>query len=104
MGGLGQRGQKKAIDSASELFRKTEQTREEQSSGSGEDNYSFTQNNKTGSEQNKESAFAQHPVRKQYVLSWELSERLRTYCFRERRKEVDVVREALAEYFERHDA
>lgn len=95
MAGLGQRGQKKVIASASELFRKTERAESEQNVKEENSKNDFTQNSKDVIKQNR------HPVRKQYVFAWELSEKLREYCFRERRKEVDVVREALADYFER---
>ncbi len=101
MGGLGQRGQKKAMDSASELFRKTEPAETAAASASESSKNGFTQNSKNTFTQNPAIPIRQDPVRKQYVLSWELSERLRAYCFRERRKEVDVIREALAEYFDR---
>ena len=40
--------------------------------------------------------------RKMYNISRSLSERLRKYAFDERRKEVDIVREALDEYLKKH--
>ena len=39
--------------------------------------------------------------RKMYNISRSLSERLRKYAFDERRKEVDIVREALDEYLKK---
>ena len=39
--------------------------------------------------------------RKMYTISRSLSERLRKYAFDERRKEVDIVREALDEYLKK---
>ena len=39
--------------------------------------------------------------RKMYNISRSLSERLRKYAFEERRKEVDIVREALDEYLKK---
>ena len=39
--------------------------------------------------------------RKMYNISLSLSERLRKYAFDERRKEVDIVREALDEYLKK---
>ncbi len=38
-----------------------------------------------------------------YNISRSLSERLRKYAFDERRKEVDIVREALDEYLKKQD-
>ena len=103
MGGLGQRGQEKARVLASELFRRTETEEPEAPREAENSKAAFTQKSKNTSVHAESTQAQQPPVRKQFVLSWELSEKLREYCFRERRKEVDVVREALAEYFERHD-
>ena len=72
--GLGARGDKKISNSADALFRQTE-------------------NAETHNADKKQNLF----VRRQYMLSYELSEKLREQCFRERRKEVDIVREALTE-------
>lgn len=79
MAGLGQRGQK--IISAppmDELFRRTDNT----------------ENSKCVKTEIQQS------VRKQYVFSFELAEKLRELAFKERRKEVDIVREALEKYIE----
>lgn len=88
MAGLGKRGQDKVnATPVDELFRKTDNT------------LSHTNTN-TQSKQT-DSAEKQEPIRKQYVLAYELSEKLRLLAFQERRKEVDIVREALEEYFVR---
>ena len=46
----------------------------------------------------QESLPEKNDQRKMYNISRSLSERLRKYAFDERRKEVDIVREALDEY------
>lgn len=76
MAGLGKRGQDK-VGGANELFRKTEHM-------------------ESAKDINTENP---NPVKKSFVLSFELAERLREYAFRLRRKEVDIVREALDDYF-----
>lgn len=79
MAGLGKRGQEKiSAPPVDELFRKT-------------DNAQNSNCVKTEIHQ---------PVRKQYVFSFELAEKLRELAFKERRKEVDIVREALEKYLE----
>lgn len=83
MSGLGSRGQDKV--SANELFRKTDNT----------------ENSKDDLTQSSKNTETHEPVRKQYVFAYELSEKLRELAFRERRKEVDIVRDALAEYLEK---
>ena len=47
----------------------------------------------------QESLPEKNDQRKMYNISRSLSERLRKYAFDERRKEVDIVREALDKYF-----
>ena len=42
-----------------------------------------------------------HEQRKMYNISRSLSERLRKYAFDERRKEVDIVREALDDWLKK---
>ena len=81
--GLGQRGQDKVSKSANELFRKT-------------DNIGI--HTDTNTHLQDDTSLSQPSVRKQYVLSFELSEKLRKCAFEERRKEVDIVREALEAY------
>lgn len=49
----------------------------------------------------QESLPEKNDQRKMYNLSRSLSERLRKYAFDERRKEVDIVREALDEYLKK---
>ena len=49
----------------------------------------------------QESLPEKNDQRKMYNISRSLSERLRKYAFDERRKEVDIVREALDEYLKK---
>jgi hypothetical protein len=88
--GLGQRGQDKINIPANKLFSKTD--------NAGNGNSSITHNGKSVAPDQPE-----HQVRKQYMLAFDLAEKLREQAFRERRKEVDIVREALAEYYARRE-
>jgi len=83
--GLGTRGEAKISNSADTLFRQTENA----------------EIRNADKEQNSDCSHLL--VRRQYMLSYELSEKLREQCFRERRKEVDIVREALTEYYARRE-
>ena len=76
MAGLGNRGKGK-IESANALFQKTENM-ENQNAGDMENH---------------------PPVKKSFAFSFELAEALREHAFRTRRKEVDIVRDALDMYF-----
>ncbi|MDE7064402.1 MAG: hypothetical protein K2O70_02890 [Desulfovibrionaceae bacterium] len=75
MSGLGKRGKDK-VATTDALFQKTEKP-----------------------EPHKSETMESHkPVKKSFEFSFELAEKLRERAFRERRKEVDIVREALALY------
>ena len=74
MSGLGKRGKDKVTTEA--LFQKTEKPETHESK--------TVENHK--------------PVKKSFEFSFELAEKLRERAFRERRKEVDIVREALDLY------
>lgn len=74
MSGLGNRGKGKVGTDA--VFRKTEKP----------------ENQNTKNEEERE------PVKKSFVFSYDLSEALREHAFKTRRKEVDIVRDALALY------
>lgn len=81
MSGLGERGKKK-IPSAESLFKKTAAPCPEAGEPAGEES---------------------PPVKKNFAFSFEMAEKLRRFAFVMRRKEVDIVRDALAEYFAKHE-
>lgn len=88
MAGLGKRGQEKVANGANELFTQTEKP----------------ENQKNGNpENNKADSSKPRLVKKSFVFSFELAEELRKYCFENRKKEVDVVREALDSHFRKNE-
>lgn len=100
MSGLGKRGQDKVAKGANQLFTKTENT--ENSEAEKPENHKAV-NPGSGEAINAENCKTVSPkprlVKKSFVFSFELAEDLRKYCFENRKKEVDVVREALNAYF-----
>lgn len=79
MAGLGERGKKKASSpppSAKDLFQGT-----------------------TNANTHEAPSVESTPVKKSLVFPYELAEDLRQYAFVTRRTEVDIVREALADFF-----
>ncbi|WP_302978413.1 hypothetical protein [Bilophila wadsworthia] len=94
--GLGDRGKSQVKKgSPSGLFTKTEPDATEIHT------YSNTQIQNTINTEIQESLPEKNDQRKMYNISRSLSERLRKYAFDERRKEVDIVREALDEYLKK---
>ena len=79
MAGLGERGRKRAEKT---LFSKTEEP------------------GKPGEETSSEQAKAK-TVSKTFHFSQEMADQLRVYAFENRRKEVDIVREALYDFLQR---
>jgi len=76
-----------------ELFKRTEPTPPETTS--------FKSEKMSSQESTKTISHKSTDVRKAVVLSTELDERLRRYCFEHRTKEVRVFREALEQFLER---
>lgn len=79
---------------ANQLFTKTENT--ESSEAEKPENHKAV-----NAENSKTASPKPRLVKKSFVFSFELAEDLRKYCFENRKKEVDVVREALDAYFKR---
>ena len=102
MSGLGKRGQDKVVKGANQLFTKTENT---ESSEAEKPESHKTKNTESGEAINAENSKTASPkprlVKKSFVFSFELAEDLRKYCFENRKKEVDVVREALDAFFKK---
>lgn len=79
MAGLGERGKKKASSpplSAKDLFQET-----------------------ANANTHEAAAVESPPVKKSFAFPYELAEDLRQYAFATRRTEVNIVREALADFF-----
>ena len=94
--GLGDRGKNQVKKgSPSGLFARTEPDVTEIHTSSN------TKIQKTINTEIQESLPEKNDQRKMYNISRSLSERLRKYAFDERRKEVDIVREALDEYLKK---
>ena len=94
--GLGDRGKNQVKNgSPSGLFTKTEPDVTEIHTSSN------TKIQNTINTEIQESLPEKNDQRKMYNISRSLSERLRKYAFDERRKEVDIVREALDEYLKK---
>ena len=92
--GLGDRG-KNQVKKGSGLFTRTEPDVTEIHTSSN------TKTQNTINTEIQESLPEKNDQRKMYNISRSLSERLRKYAFDERRKEVDIVREALDEYLKK---
>ena len=94
--GLGDRGKNQVKKgSPSGLFARTEP------SVTGIHTSSNTQIQNTINTEIQESLPEKNEQRKMYNISRSLSERLRKYAFDERRKEVDIVREALDDWLKK---
>lgn len=94
--GLGDRGKNQVKKgSPSGLFTRTEPNATEIQTSSD------TKIQNTINTEIQESLPEKNDQRKMYNISRSLSERLRKYAFDERRKEVDIVREALDEYLKK---
>ena len=94
--GLGDRGKNQVKKgSPSRLFTRTEPDVTEIHTSSN------TKTQNTINTEIQESLPEKNDQRKMYNISRSLSERLRKYAFDERRKEVDIVREALDEYLKK---
>lgn len=118
MSGLGKRGQDKVAKGANQLFTKTENTENSEAekpenhknindeNGEAEKPESHEAGNAQSGDAvnaNNSKAAPSKPVlvKKSFVISFELAEDLRKYCFENRKKEVDVVREALNAYLKK---
>ena len=94
--GLGDRGKNQVKKgSLSALFARTEPDT------TGIQTSSDTQTQNTINTEIQESLPEKNDQRKMYNISRSLSERLRKYAFDERRKEVDIVREALDDWLKK---
>ena len=94
--GLGDRGKNQVKKGClSGLFTRTEPNATEIQTPSD------TKIQNTINTETQESLPEKNDQRKMYNISRSLSERLRKYAFDERRKEVDIVREALDEYLKK---
>lgn len=95
--GLGERGKDKVKEAAApELFRKTEPLTDVH-------NNIDTKIYKTVKADTHKSVPEKNDQRKLFNFSFSLSERLRKCAYETRRKEVEIVREALDEWLKKHD-
>ena len=95
--GLGERGKDKVKEAAApELFRKTEPLTDVH-------NNIDTKIYKPVKADTHKSVLEKNDQRKLFNFSFSLSERLRKCAYETRRKEVEIVREALDELLKKHD-
>ena len=95
--GLGERGKDKVKEAAApELFRKTEPLTDVH-------NNIDTKIYKPVKADTHKSVLEKNDQRKLFNVSFSLSERRRKCAYETRRKEVEIVREALDEWLKKHD-